>query len=71
MQRPIALLFIVMLGTSVLFAQSHDKKLEAKIADRLQGFKGEVGVYVKDLRSGRVSVYNADTVFPTASIVKV
>ncbi|MFM8806353.1 MAG: serine hydrolase [Sphingomonadales bacterium] len=71
MQRPTALLFIVMLGTSVLFAQSHDKKLEAKIADRLQGFKGEVGVYVKDLRSGRVSVYNADTVFPTASIVKV
>ena len=52
-------------------AQSHDKKLEARIENIVQGFKGEVGVYVKDLRSGRVSTYHADTIFPTASIVKV
>lgn len=52
-------------------AQSHDKKLEARIENIVQEFKGEVGVYVKDLRSGRVSTYHADTIFPTASIVKV
>ena len=52
-------------------AQSHDKKLEARIESIVQEFKGEVGVYVKDLRSGRVSTYHADTIFPTASIVKV
>ncbi|MBM3914653.1 MAG: serine hydrolase [Sphingomonadales bacterium] len=71
MPRFIALLFVGLIASSTLLAQLHDKKLEAKIAERLQGFKGEVGLYVKDLRSGRVSLYNADTVFPTASIVKV
>jgi beta-lactamase class A len=54
-----------------LTAQSHDKKLEARIAKAVEGFRGEVGLYIKDLRSGKIAVYNADTVFPTASIVKV
>jgi beta-lactamase class A len=35
------------------------------------GFNGDVGVYVKDLRSGKTVMINADTIFPTASIVKV
>jgi beta-lactamase class A len=37
----------------------------------VSGFKGEVGVYVKDLRSGKTVTINADSIFPTASIVKV
>jgi beta-lactamase class A len=48
-----------------------DAKLEKKIKDIVQGFHGEVGVYVKNLRTGKVSVFQADTIFPTASMVKI
>lgn len=71
MQKLIFLHLLLFVATTLVEAQQYDKKLEAKIAERVQGFKGEVGIYVKDLRSGRISLYNADTVFPTASIVKV
>ena len=71
MQKLIFLHLLLFVATTLVEAQQQDKKLEAKIAERVQGFKGEVGIYVKNLRSGRVSLYNADTVFPTASIVKV
>jgi beta-lactamase class A len=37
----------------------------------LKGFNGDVGVYVHDLKKNRVVCYHADTVFPTASMVKV
>jgi beta-lactamase class A len=35
------------------------------------GFHGDIGIYVKNLKTGRIAAINADTVFPTASIVKV
>jgi beta-lactamase class A len=41
--------------------------LQAAIA----GFNGDIGIYVKNLRTGKTVSINADTVFPTASIVKV
>lgn len=52
-------------------AQRQDEHLLRKIQEAVQGFNGDVGVYVKNLRTGRVTQINADTVFPTASIVKV
>lgn len=55
----------------MLVAQPRDKKLETRIAALVKEFKGVAGIYVKDLRSGRVSAYQADSIFPTASIVKV
>jgi beta-lactamase class A len=54
-----------------LFAQKTDKKLQSKIEDAIKGFNGDIGIYVKDLRSGKIVFINADTIFPTASIVKV
>lgn len=36
----------------------------------IQGFNGDIGIYVKNLRTGKTIAINADTVFPTASIVK-
>jgi len=47
------------------------KKLERQMVAAIQGFKGEIGFYVEDLKSGKSAGYRADTVFPTASIVKV
>ncbi len=52
-------------------AQKTDKKLQALVEQAVAGFGGDVGVYVKNLRTGKIVAVNADTVFPTASIVKV
>lgn len=52
-------------------SQKTDKKLEKKIKETIAGFNGEIGIYVKNLRTGKIVAINADTVFPTASIVKI
>lgn len=52
-------------------AQKGDKQLEEKIAALIQGFNGNIGVYVKSLKNGKAVSINGDTIFPTASIVKV
>ncbi len=67
-------LFFLSIGvflTTLLFAQKIDKKLKEKIEETIRGFNGDVGVYVKNLRTGKIVAINADTIFPTASIVKV
>jgi beta-lactamase class A len=51
--------------------QDSNRRLESNIRDLISGFKGDVGVYVKTLRTGKTVEINADTTFPTASIVKV
>ena len=52
-------------------AQKTDKRLQARVAGLLKGFHGDIGVYVHDLKKNRIIAINADTVFPTASMVKV
>ena len=52
-------------------AQKTDKKLEAKLKEAVSGYNGDIGVYVKNIRTGKTVAINADTIFPTASIVKV
>lgn len=56
---------------SQLLAQRSDVKLQRKINELVKGFNGEIGVYVKSLKNGKVVQINADSLFPTASIVKV
>ena len=48
-----------------------DKKLENKLRVLLSSFHGTAGVYVRNLKTGKEAAINADTIFPTASIVKV
>jgi beta-lactamase class A len=66
-------LFIVLCMHCTIFlsGQRKDKKLHARIEDVIKGFNGDIGIYVKDLHSGKTVLINADTIFPTASIVKV
>ena len=54
-----------------LSAQKTDKKLQLKLQEAISGFHGDIGIYVRNLRTGKTVSINADTVFPTASIVKV
>ena len=54
-----------------LFAQKTDKKLQHQIAEMIKGFNGDIGVYVKNLKNNETVAINADTIFPTASMVKI
>ncbi len=65
------LLLFSLLHCILSIAQKTDKKLDKKLQEAITGFNGDIGVYVKNLRTGKTVSINADTVFPTASIVKV
>ena len=69
--RKLLFVYALLLWCSVLKAQHTDKKLHAKVKEMIEGFKGDIGIYIKNLRTGKIVAINADTVFPTASIVKV
>jgi beta-lactamase class A len=67
-------LFFFLLSFFILLqlpAQKRDKKLQAKIEETIKGFGGDIGIYIKNLKTGKTVVVNADTVFPTASMVKI
>jgi len=53
------------------YPQKEDKKLEKKLSEQISHFNGDIGIYVKDLKTRKTVLINADTIFPTASIVKV
>ncbi len=59
------------LVAGLVCAQKTDRKLEKKLKSAIAGFNGSIGIYVKNLESGKTVALNADTVFPTASIVKI
>ena len=57
--------------TLLFFGQKTDKKLQSSVEQAISGFQGDVGIYIKNLRTGKTVSINADTIFPSASIVKV
>ncbi|MBS1567458.1 MAG: serine hydrolase [Bacteroidetes bacterium] len=65
------LLLVVLAATSLgCFAQKTDKKLTGKIEELFHGFHGRIGIYVHDLNKNKVAAINADSIFTTASMVK-
>ena len=48
-----------------------DAALQAAVERAVAGFDGRVGVYVRHLPTGRTAAVAADSVFPSASLVKV
>ena len=54
-----------------LFAQKIDKKLQKQVQAHIQNFHGTIGVYIKNLENNTIVSINADTIFPTASMVKI
>ncbi|MBU1821081.1 MAG: class A beta-lactamase-related serine hydrolase [Bacteroidetes bacterium] len=77
--KKIYLSFVLLLGIHFqTFSQSltitstkTDKELTRKIEQALAGFRGQVGVYVRNLRTNRSVAIKADSLFPTASMVKI
>lgn len=69
MKKTIILFFWVL--PFVAFSQKSDLGLLKKIQETVQGFRGVVGVQVLDIKKNTITSIHADTVFPTASIVKI
>jgi len=69
--KHLLLTLIIFFITGSCIAQKTDKKFKTKILELIKGFNGDIGVYVKDLKNDKIVSINADTVFPTASIVKI
>lgn len=65
------LLSTICLVPYTLFAQKIDIKLERKLRVLTQNFQGDIGIYVKNLKTQKSVLIQADSIFPIASIVKV
>lgn len=66
------LFLLVTLISQTAFSQyKTDKKLEKELRTLIDSFHGTAGVYVRNLKTGKEVAINADTIFPTASIIKV
>lgn len=48
-----------------------DSVLVQKLEDLIKDFQGDVGIYVRHLPSGRTAAFQADEIYPTASMIKV
>lgn len=63
---------LISLFSQTAFSQyKTDKKLQSELKSMIDSFHGVAGVYVRNLKTGKEVAINADTIFPTASIIKV
>jgi|SRR5690348_4486856 beta-lactamase class A len=70
--RTFRFFFIVALLVSLnVSAQKVDKKLTTQLKETIKGFNGDIGIYVIDLKKDHIVAINEDTIFSTASIVKI
>ena len=65
------LVSFLILGSVTAQERKIDRELQAGLERLVEGFKGTVGVYVYHLASNTEAGINTDTIFPTASVVKV
>jgi beta-lactamase class A len=60
---------LIAIGT--LACSTKTESLESKIQKRVADFRGDVGIFVKNLKTGEEVAIHADSLFPTASMIKV
>jgi beta-lactamase class A len=67
------LAFLLMSCTSsqTMVREQPDPVLQQKLESIAHSFKGDVGIFVRNLRTGQMAAIQADTLFPTASMIKV
>jgi beta-lactamase class A len=65
------ILFLTLFYHAAFPQYKTDKRLEAELRALTDTFQGVAGVYVRNLKTNREAAVNADTIFPTASIIKV
>ncbi len=64
-------LLLLLLIPAALFSQTINKTLQHKVDELVKRYNGDIGIYIKSLKTGKVVQINSDTIFPTASIVKI
>ncbi|MEP0713830.1 MAG: serine hydrolase, partial [Algoriphagus sp.] len=71
-QRLLLSFYLYLALTNYLSAQTvTDPILEKSIKGLTDSFQGDVGIYIENLATGASVEINADSIFPSASIVKV
>lgn len=72
MKKPLITLTLLLFGFNT-FSQKlkNDLKLQKLLEKETSGFGGQIGVYVENLKTGQFAAVNADTIFPTASMIKI
>ena len=71
MKKILTLIVVILWFQNGVMAQKEDKKLKELLQKTTQDFQGDIGIYVHHLKKNTEVSIKADTVFPTASIVKV
>lgn len=69
MKQTLLLLFLCL--SFFCRSQNAEKKLTLHLQQIIKDFHGDIGICIKNLRTGKTVTLNADTIFSTASIVKV
>ncbi len=70
MIRHICLFLLCWLAFPSLHAQQEDKELTKILANTIKGFRGDVGIYVHHFSKNKTVSLQGDSIFPTASLVK-
>jgi beta-lactamase class A len=66
------IIYLILLSfPCVVFAQKIDKKLQREVEELVKDFNGDIGIYIKSLKTNKIVQINADSIFPTASIIKI
>jgi beta-lactamase class A len=64
-------LLLVLLCFPIAALAQTDARLTQKLNELVKSFHGQMGIYVHNLKTGQTAEINADTLFPTASMIKV
>jgi beta-lactamase class A len=67
----ITVFLVSCLSSTGVVRKSHDVVLQKNLESLVVGSKGDVGVYVRNLKTGQTASIQPDTLFPTASMIKV
>ncbi len=73
----ISIVGVLILSFALTFISKNDHHepdftaVQSELESLVAGFNGDVGIYVKHLRTGKTIEINADSIFPSASMVKV
>ena len=70
--KPLSFLIFIILSLNATSQRAKiNRQLQKDLEKTMEGFHGRAGIYVKDLRTNKTASINADTLFPTASMIKI